>query len=123
LTPNQRAQLLIGDLSEFFEESNVEFLDNFINFEEYYVLVLFKTFKKKIQALHKPKGIDEFCDVFIRYQNNKKYIFYDKKDLKKKIFFVFRLKKELKIFKDPREMFSNHSDLCFVVPNMQLSMI
>jgi hypothetical protein len=103
----------------------VDYLDEFINFEEYYVLVLFKTYKKNIQALHKPKGIDEFCDVFIRYQNNQKYIFYDKKDLKKKIFFVFRIKKELKIFKDPQEMFSNHNhnDLCFVVPNMQLSMI
>jgi hypothetical protein len=85
--------LLIGDLSEFFEEVSIDYLDGFMNFEEYYVLVLFKTYKKKIQALHKPKGIEEMCDVFIRYQNDRKYVFYDRKELKQKIFFAFRLKK------------------------------
>lgn len=118
-----RAQFLIGDLSEFFEEVSVDYLDSFMNFEEYYVLVLFKTYKKKIQALHKPKGIDELCDVFVRYQNDRKYVFYNRKDIKKKIFFMFRLKKELRIFKDPREMFSNHKDLWLVVPNVHLGMI
>jgi len=118
-----RAQFLIGDRSEFFEEVAVDYLDEFMSFEEYYVLVLFKTYKKKVQALHKPKCIDELCDVFVRYQNDRKYVFYNRKELKKKIFFVFRLKKELRVFKDPREMFSNHKDLSLVVQDVHLGMI
>lgn len=87
------------------------------------MLVIFKTFKKKIQALHKPKGIDEFCDVFARYQNDQKYVFYDRKGLKEKIFFVFRLRKELRVFKDFKEMFSELKELPSVVQSMNLLLL
>lgn len=50
---------------------DLSYLNTFLNFEEYYILVLFKTYLKKVNALHKPKGMDELCDVFIKYDKKK----------------------------------------------------
>lgn len=92
LSPNQITEYLLGDkLANFFEKVPLSHLLSFEDFEEHYVILLFKSYNKNINVFCKPKGIEEFCPVFSKFKG--KYEFQSPEKLKNHSFFAFTIKK------------------------------
>lgn len=59
LSPNQITEYLLGEkLANFFEKVSLSHLLTFEDFEEHYVILLFKSYNKNINVFCKPKGIE-----------------------------------------------------------------
>ena len=122
LSPEQITEYLLGArLACFFEQVSLDFLKKLEDFEECYVILLFKTYNKNMNVFCKSKGIEEFCPVFPKF--NGKYEFHSPQKLKAMSFFAFTIKDELKLFKEFKEVLRNYNNVTFIDESISFDLV